>query len=69
MSNDLYFQNAALTLLEIMTLTRKNPVNQKTRELSFGEMGLLHCLSQQKDVVTAGELRRMIGIGYRLGAG
>ncbi len=63
MSNDRYFQDAALTLLGILTCNRKNPVNQKTRELSFGEMGLLHCLSQQEDAVTAGELRRMIGIG------
>ena len=61
--DEAYYRQAAEKLLGTMAGIRKSPFNKNARELSFGEMGLLNCLSRQAEGITAGNLSRMIGIG------
>lgn len=58
-----YYRQAAGQLLDAVAGIRKTPLNKNARELSFGELGLLNCLSRHADGITAGGLSRTIGIG------
>lgn len=63
MKDDMYYQEAAYRMLQAMQSTSTSPVNKNARELSYGENGVLSCLSFRTEGVTAGELKDMLGIG------
>lgn len=63
MEDELYFRQAAQTLLTLMTKSQKKPVHQNARHLSMGEVGVMRCLFQKQEAMTAGELSRGMDIG------
>ncbi len=63
MDGEIYFHDAADTLLTLLTRSQKKPVHQNARCLSTGEVGVMRCLYEKQGSMSAGELRREMDIG------
>lgn len=63
MDDELYFRQSAEKMLALLTKSQKKPVHQNARRLSMGEVGVMRCLYQKRDAMTAGELGRVMDIG------
>ena len=63
MDDELYYRQAAETLLSLLTKSQKKPVHRNARHLSTGEAGVLRCLYLKGDAMSAGELSRVMDIG------
>ncbi len=63
MNSEMFYPEAADSLVKLMAWARHNPALKKARELSMGENGVLLYLISRAENVTAGELARVLGIG------
>lgn len=63
LDDEVFFRQSAEKLLGLLMQSQKKPVHQHARHLTVGEVGVMRCLYQHRDAMSAGELGRVMDIG------
>lgn len=63
MTDEIFYSEAAASLMKLLAQTRQNPDLKNVREISIGEKGVLLYLVSRPEGVPSGELSKALGIG------